>query len=109
MWCFTNMSLKIYEKVAARDNPEISSATREFAGRLGIEKPLALAIEMAHRYFVRIESMRAYVDRDPDDGEEYIVLEVNSHGDPGDDTRSYGNYLDEWSASVDWPASQMIR
>ncbi len=75
---------------------------------MGIGQHLARAIEAARRHFADIASLRVYLDQDPEDLDEYVIVEVNSNGDPTADTESYFRYAEEWSASVDWPASRMI-
>ena len=82
---------------------------REFADRLGIRKQLDQAIAAARRLFASLSSLRVYLDWDPEDADEYIVVDAISTGDPDEDTQAYMNYLDEWSAATEWPASQMIR
>lgn len=90
-------------------DPEIPSDVVNFVGRAGIDTDLAKAIDAARRHFRGMTSLRVYLDRDPDDSEEYVVIKANSLGNPDDDTQAFMDYLDEWSASVEWPASQMIR
>ncbi len=87
---------------------EIPPDVYEFILRRGIERHLESGIEAAIRHFANRSSLRVYLDHDPDTLEDYVVIEVNSSGDLESDIRTHINYSDEWSSSVEWPASRMI-
>jgi len=93
---------------ARLDDVDIPPDVHEFVLRQGIERQLQSGIEAALRHFVNRSSLRIYLDHDPDTLEDYVVIEVNSSGDLDSDMQSHSKYSDEWSSSVEWPASRMI-
>lgn len=87
---------------------DIPPDVQGFVLRQGIERHLESGIEAALRHFANRSSLRIYLDHDPDTSEDYVVIEVNSSGDLDSDMQCHIKYSDEWSSSVEWPASRMI-
>jgi hypothetical protein len=69
---------------------------------------LKSAVALARKHFSSDCQIRLYVDADPEDGDEYVVLEVASARDPAIDSDAHIRYLEEWSSATQWPASRMI-
>ena len=74
----------------------------------GILGDLKRGIELAREHFSADSRIRVYLETDPEDADEYAVIEVISSRDPAIDSESYFRYLEEWSLSTKWPASRMI-
>jgi hypothetical protein len=86
----------------------VPAEVETFCANNGLIEHLKRGIRLARKHFSAECQIRLYVDTDPEDGDEYVVLEVNSSRDPEVDSESHVQYLEEWSASVKWPASRMI-
>jgi hypothetical protein len=86
----------------------VPAEVERFCADNGLIGHLKSGILLARKHFSGECQIRLYVDTDPEDGDEYVVLEVNSSRDPAVDLESQVHYLEEWSASVGWPASRMI-
>jgi hypothetical protein len=85
-----------------------TAETLGFCARNKIVSCLEQAIELVRTCFSPDRTMRVFLQNDPEDGDEYAVLEVDPSGDSDADLNSFLMYADEWSGMVDWPASRMI-
>ena len=86
----------------------VTLEVERFCAANELTEHLKSGIQLARKHFSAECQIRLYVDTDPEDGDEYVVLEVNSSRDPAVDSEAHVHYLEEWSASVRWPASRMI-
>ena len=85
-----------------------TAETLEFCGRKRIVHWLTKGIELARTHFSAESKIRIFLETDPEDSDEYVILEVSSSRDPSLDLESYFKYAEDWSASVEWPASRLI-
>jgi hypothetical protein len=86
----------------------ITLEVERFCAENKLTEHLKSGIVLARKYFSPGCQIRVYLDTDPEDGDEYVVLEVSSARDPAIDVESYFKYSEEWSALVEWPSSRMI-
>jgi hypothetical protein len=100
-------------KASAPEEAKFEGATvtdeaLEFCISGGIRGDLKRGIELARKHFSANPRIRVYLESDPEDADDYAVLEVSSSGDSAVDLESYFKYMEEWSSSTKWPASRMI-
>jgi hypothetical protein len=86
----------------------VSPETLEFCAANKILNDFVVGIKLARKHFSLNATIRAYLDNDPEDLDEYVVLELIAAIEPAPYLESYFNYTEEWSKSVTWPASRMI-
>jgi hypothetical protein len=86
----------------------VSLNALEFCAEHRIVRDLTFGLERARHWFLNASNMRAYLERDPEDLDEYVVLEVTSTGESAADLDAYSKFSEDWSKSVEWPASRMI-
>jgi hypothetical protein len=108
----TQMPQELGESFTSTDveirGARVSLEALEFCAKNRIVPDLALGIDLVRRLFIRVSELRAYLQRDPEELDEYVVLEVNSNQESSEDLRSYLKYSETWSDSVKWPASRLI-
>jgi hypothetical protein len=80
-----------------------------FCVRNNLLPRLETAIKLARRHFSAVATMSLCLEQDPENSDEYLVLELRSNGVPEADLESYFRYVDEWSEMAEWPVSRMIR
>ncbi len=86
----------------------VSSYALELCAKKKMIPTLTLSIELVRKWFPMDYRLRAYLESDPEDLDQYVVLEVTSHGDPAVDLVSHAKFTEDWSESVRWPISGMI-
>jgi hypothetical protein len=86
-----------------------SEEVTEFCHRHAIESDLAKAEELATRLFPHVVRIRIELEEDPEDGDQYLVLEVLAKGGEDECFNAHKRYLSNWANSVDWPEVRLIR
>src|SRR5260370_28655408 len=81
----------------------------EFCQSHAIEGYLAKAEELATRLFPQVVRISVELEEDPEDGDQYLVLEVLANGDEDECFNAHKSYLSLWANSVGWPEVRMIR
>jgi hypothetical protein len=81
----------------------------EFCQRHAIENYLANAEELATRLFPHVVRIRVAREEDPEDGDQYLVMDVFANGDEDECFNAHKNYLSIWANSVAWPEVRLIR
>ena len=98
---------RVPAQIAFKD-VEVSVEALNFCARNKIVHILEEGIELVRTFFSPNAKMRVTLGRDPEDLDEYAVIELGSSGDPEADLEAYFKYADEWSKMVEWPASRMV-
>ena len=88
---------------------QLSEAIRAFCQRHELMHHLATAIELARQCFTMVGDPMVQLEQDPEDGEEYLVLDVRCRGDESECIRAHKSYLKSWASSTPWPAVHLIR
>jgi hypothetical protein len=96
------------EKEVSRVAPR-SDEVIEFCQRHAIESCLAKAEELARRLFPHIEKISVELEEDPEDGDQYLVLDVLANGNEDECFNAHKSYLSIWANSVGWPEVRLIR
>ncbi len=81
----------------------------EFCQSHAIESYLTKAEELATRLFPQIVRISVELEEDPEDGDQYLVLEVLANGDEDECFTAHKRYLSIWANSVGWPEVRLIR
>ncbi len=81
----------------------------EFCTRNHLLSDLAKAIETARKSFVIAGSPSVYLEQDPEEREEFAVLEIRVEGEVQENFGRYKSYLREWSRVVDNKVNSSIR
>jgi len=96
------------EKEVSRVIPH-SGEVIEFCQRHAIESYLAKAEELAKRVFPHIVSISVELEEDPEDRDQYLVLDVLANGDEEQCYNAHKSYLSIWANSVGWPEVRLVR
>ena len=72
----------------------------EFCQRHAIESYLTKAEELATRLFPRLVRIGIELEEDPEDGDQYLFLEVLANGDEDECFNAHKSYLSIWANSV---------
>jgi hypothetical protein len=96
------------EKKVSRAAPR-SDEVIEFCRRHAIERYLAKAEELAARLFPQVVRIGVELEQDPEDGDQYLVLEVLANGEEDECFNAHKSYLSTWANSVGWPEVRLIR
>jgi hypothetical protein len=88
---------------------QLSEEARAFGRRHDLMDHLAMAIELARQCFTIVGRPRVQLEQDPEDGEWYLVLEVQCRGDERECRDAHKRYLKTWASSAPWPAVHLIR
>jgi hypothetical protein len=89
-------------------NVKVTNEALSFCARNKIVPYLEQAIGLVRMSFSPDRQMSVSLGSDPDESDEFAILEVDASGDFDADMRSYSMFADEWSATVEWPTSRMI-
>src|ERR1700678_1560882 len=77
-----------------------STEVVQFYQRHMIESHLAKAEELATRLFPHVVSINVELEEDPEDGDQYLVLDVLAAGDEEECFNAHKSYLSIWANSV---------
>ena len=61
------------------------------------------------RLFPHVERIDVELEEDPEDGDQYLVLDVLANGDEDECFNAHKSYLSIWANSVGWPEVRLIR
>jgi hypothetical protein len=81
----------------------------EFCTRNHLLSDLPKAIETARRFFLIPGSPSVYLERDPEEREQFAVIEIWVEGDVPENFQRYKSYLREWSRIADNKVNSLIR
>jgi hypothetical protein len=70
---------------------------------------LQIAIDLIQQCFSSIKTIGLVSEKDPDTGEEWLVIDVTVEGSIADVLNRYDQYTDLWVALVPWPQRDKIR
>jgi hypothetical protein len=79
-----------------------------FCHRHGLLLILRTAVELAQRFF-KPSSLRSHVERDPETGEEWIVVRVTVPAKPDQVRNAYRSYTREWARMMRGPERFLVR
>jgi hypothetical protein len=81
---------------------------RTFCDKHGIVDYLEQGVAQAYRTFSAIEHLEAEIERDPETGEEWVVLRIAVRASEEEVAEARKRYSAEWVASVPWPQRHLI-
>ncbi len=84
-------------------------AALQFCAKHSLEQALQKAIELARAHFIISGLPSVYLEHDAEDGEEFIVLEIQVKSDACESVLLYNKYALDWARCVELPAMAMIR
>ena len=87
----------------------VSAAAREFAARANLESLLDEAVDLIHRCFRVVGVPTVEYEVDPEDGDQYLVLDARVGGSVRENVAAHKRYAREWARTADWPRVKMIR
>lgn len=67
------------------------------------------AVALARRCFPKSHHLVFQLKRDPENGEEWLSLNLTVHSPPAEALEHYRRFVDEWVDLVPWPARNQIR
>ncbi len=97
-----------HEKEVGRVAP-LSAEVIDFCQRNAIEAHLAKAEELATRLFPQVVRISIELEEDPEDGDQYLVLDVLANANEDECFHAHKSYLSTWANSVGWPEVRLIR
>jgi hypothetical protein len=109
------MSMPQHTGEIAHEEKEVSRVAHhsdeviEFCQRHAIENYLTNAEELATRLFPHVVRISVVREQDPEDGDQYLVMDVFARGDEDECFNAHKNYLSIWANSVAWPEVRLIR
>jgi len=81
----------------------------EFSLGNGLEHAMTKAIELARKHF-RISGIPSfYLEQDPEDGDQFIVLEIQVESHQSDALCMYKEYARDWTRDMHLPDMTMVR
>ncbi len=87
----------------------LSEEVREFCERHELFGHLAKALDLARQHFTIVgEPVIAY-EQDPDNGEEYLMLEIQARGSVSEVVETHSRYTRDWLQFADLPEGRLIR
>ena len=81
-----------HEEKAARRVAHRSDEVIEFCQRHAIESYLTKAEELASRLFPRVHRINVEIEEDPEDGDQYLVLDVLADGSEDECFNAHKSY-----------------
>ena len=81
----------------------------EFSIGNGLEHAMTKAIKLARKHF-RISGVPSfYLEQDPEDGDQFIVLEIQVESPQGDALHMYKAYARDWTRDMHLPDMTLVR
>jgi hypothetical protein len=87
----------------------LSEEVREFCEHHALFGHLAKAMELARQCFTTVGEPVVVFEQDPDNGEEYLVLEIQVPGDVSERVESRFRFAGAWTQFADLPEVRLIR
>ena len=107
---FLTVELPIeFLKIPSRFLPQIVPEIIEFCSRERITSYLSTAVNLVESSFPSTTGMKINLEKDPETGEEWLVLNVTIQGEVDEVLNNYDNYTIHWVSSVPWPECHKIR
>ncbi len=95
--------------VLAVEMPPLTDEVREFCERHALFDHLAKALELAREYFTIVGKPVVVFEQDPDNGEEYLVLEIQIQGSVSECVAADWHYGGAWTQFAKLPEVRLIR
>jgi hypothetical protein len=89
--------------------PQLSPEILQFCSRQRILGYVPTAINLLGRSFPSISELKIDLEKDPETGEEWLVLNVTIQGEVDEVLNNYDNYTIHWVSLVPWPERHKIR
>ena len=96
------------EALAPTPRSDFSTEVQAFCEKHKIASYLAQAISLARQCFSNVDSLDVEMERDPETGDEWIVLRVAIRMAEVDAASARKRFSVEWVASVPWPQRHLI-
>jgi hypothetical protein len=87
----------------------LSEDVREFCERHNLSGHLAKALEFARRYFSIVGDPVILWEHDPENDDEYLVLEIEVRGSVSECVQAHVRYVGEWTQFATLPEVRLIR
>ena len=97
------------DSVAAIEVPPLSDEVREFCERHALFGHLAKALELAHEYFTIVGEPVINWEHDPDNDDEYVLIEVWTRGSSRECAKADWRYAGAWTQFAKLPEVRLIR
>ena len=88
---------------------EPTQEVQAFCHRHDVTEDLVHAMEAVKQEFPSSVNLTVYVDEDPDEGAEWLVIEITSSANVRDFLRSYNQCTKRWIAELPAKALEFIR
>jgi len=98
----------IYRAVTPNE-PPLSEKLSDFCTFHGLAAHLRGAIGLLKSSFPSVERLNLQLERDPETGDEWILIEFDVSGDVDEVLQKYDHYTDLLVKSVPWPERDRIR
>jgi hypothetical protein len=89
--------------------PPLSEEVREFCERHALFDHMAKALELARQCFTIVGEPVVVFEQDPDNDEEYLLLEIQVPGSVSERVESRVRFADAWTQFVTLPEVRLIR
>ena len=98
----------IYRAISPKE-PPLSEELSDFCGRHELSAHLRAAIGLLKASFPSVERLNLQLERDPETGDEWILINFDVSGEVEDVLCKYDHYTDLLVKSVPWPERDRIR
>jgi hypothetical protein len=95
--------------IVAIEELPLSDEVREFCERHALFGHLAKALELAREYFTIVGKPVVVFEQDPDNGEEYLVLEIQIQGSVSECVAADRRFGRAWTQFAKLPEVRLIR
>ena len=98
----------IYRAISPKE-PPLSRELADFCGRHELSTHLHVAIGLLKTSFPSVERFSLQLERDPETGDEWILINFDVTGEVEEVLRWYDHYTELFVKSVPWPERDRIR
>jgi hypothetical protein len=105
----TQLGNRMIYRATSPTEPPLSGELSDFCVRHELSTHLRVAIGLLKGAFPYVERLNLQLERDPETGDEWVLIELNVSGDVDDVLRRYNHYTDLLVKSVPWPERHKIR
>jgi hypothetical protein len=97
------------DPVQTIEEAPLSEEVRDFCERHALFGHLAKAMELARQYFTIVGEPVVVYEQDPDNGEEFLVLEIRVPGSVSERVESRFRFAGAWTQFATLPEVRLIR
>jgi hypothetical protein len=97
------------DPVLTAEETPLSEDVREFCERHALFGHLAKAMELARQHFTIVGEPVVAYEQDPENGEEYLMIEIQARGSVSEVVETHGRSIRDWLQFATLPEVRLVQ